>query len=767
MHHPLFNGEYYKAKYNLYGYTKKQLAYHYYFYGFKAGYDPSKDFSTHLYLNNNPDVASAGINPLSHYLTFGINEKRAIAPAEPYHNKKPTKAVKPDDSVWSTFKARCSEDAVIDVIIPVYGQANETLACIYSILCSLNHTPYEIVVIDDCGPDTELSNTLIKLAERKLITLLKNEKNLGFVASVNRGMRHNLNRHVILLNSDTCVYSDWVDRIYAHYLTNEKIGTITPLSNSATICCYPNFCEDYDYAYDIPDAEIDQLCAKANTGYIEVPTAVGFCMFIARECLNRVGYFDVKSFGTGYGEENDFCCRAARQDWLNVAIGNVFVRHYGGSSFGASKMARITKAMQVLNALHPDYELKVKNFVASDPMREFRFNIDCARMLKHTSKTTFNVLLISLSLGGGTETHVNQLHNALSDAGHGVILLKSKNNKLWHTHRENHEIHEDLLFVDLCNHNELFRLVSFLNISHIHVHHTIDLPISFAETLNNVCNMARIAYDVTLHDYYSICPRVNLINPDGKYCGEPDTDACNSCAQSSNKMPSGYNINKWRKGNYNFLRSARKVIVPNIDVSYRLSKYFNDVTYLIRPHYIEKICNTSKLTNAIQPRTIVIIGAIAEHKGLLVLLDLLEVAQSDNSMRFIIVGHTSCDDKFSRFENVTITGKYLERDIDGILSKIKPDAALFLSSIPETFSYTLSIAISRSIHPLIIDIGAPAERLKKLEIGTIIPYQHAFDANAIYEIIRNKVIYDRFSITQKLGFDSVEQYYELFNDRNI
>jgi hypothetical protein len=40
--------------------------------------DPSASFSTSSYLAHNPDVKLAGINPLDHYILFGINEHRHL-----------------------------------------------------------------------------------------------------------------------------------------------------------------------------------------------------------------------------------------------------------------------------------------------------------------------------------------------------------------------------------------------------------------------------------------------------------------------------------------------------------------------------------------------------------------------------------------------------------------------------------------------------------------------------------------------------------------
>ena len=73
--------------------------------------------------------------------------------------------------------------------------------------------------------------------------LLRNERNLGFTGTANRGMQ--LSRaDVVLLNSDTIVTAGWLDALCRCAATDPRIGTITPFSNNAEICSFPRFCEN-------------------------------------------------------------------------------------------------------------------------------------------------------------------------------------------------------------------------------------------------------------------------------------------------------------------------------------------------------------------------------------------------------------------------------------------------------------------------------------------------------------------------------------------
>ena len=85
-------------------------------------------------------------------------------------------------------------------------------------------------------------------------------------------------------------------------------------------------------------ATIDAVCRTVNAGRsVAVPTTVGFCMYIRRAALDQVGGFDAAAFGRGYGEENDFCMRAAQRGWSHRLACDTFVYHDGGVSFGAGK----------------------------------------------------------------------------------------------------------------------------------------------------------------------------------------------------------------------------------------------------------------------------------------------------------------------------------------------------------------------------------------------------------------------------------------------
>ena len=67
--------------------------------------------------------------------------------------------------------------------------------------------------------------------------------------------------------------------------------------------------------------------------YPEIPSSHGFCMYIKREAIKKVGLFDEKTFGKGYGEENDFCFRCLNYGYKHILCDDTYVFHKGTQSF--------------------------------------------------------------------------------------------------------------------------------------------------------------------------------------------------------------------------------------------------------------------------------------------------------------------------------------------------------------------------------------------------------------------------------------------------
>lgn len=259
--------------------------------------------------------------------------------------------------------------APVEVIVPVFNAATDLANCLDALFRTVSPSQ-PVQIIDDASTDGGARQVMARHAGRPGVACHYQERNLGFVATVNAAMARS-GTDVVLLNSDTVPTEGWLDRIVECARSDPRIATITPFSNNAEICSFPDFCRNNPPGPD-PDRLARTFRRVGNPEYPDLPTAVGFCMFIRRRALNELGLFDEETFGRGYGEENDFCRRAASHGWRNVLCDDAYVVHLGGRSFAETGLKPGGENLRRLLARYPDYNDLVADFIARDPIRPRR-----------------------------------------------------------------------------------------------------------------------------------------------------------------------------------------------------------------------------------------------------------------------------------------------------------------------------------------------------------------------------------------------------------
>ena len=410
-------------------------------------------------------------------------------------------------------------------------------------------------------------------------------QNLGFVHTVNRGMALHPKRDVVLLNADTEVFDGWLDRLRQAAQRHPRTGTVTPLSNNATICSYPRFLQDNPFPLEFSYAELDALTAKVNAGVeVEAPTGVGFCLYIKRAVLKDVGQFDEASFGRGYGEENDFCQRAIRKGWRNIIAADVFVHHWGSASFQGEKAKRLQAALKTLDRLHPNYQRDVAAFIDRDPLLDVRRRFDLARLIR--LRRDKNTLIVSHNRGGGAERNVQEEIRRLNREGCGVFLMRPQAGQPSHVvirHPAAKPL-PNLPSYPLADTAAMTAALKDFNITEIHTHSLVDFTPEAPDHLIRLVEALGARWEVNLHDYKVICPRINLADGNGFYCGEPAETACNLCLAEVGSDFGVTDIGAWRAMHRRALLAADQVLVPDEDAAERLGRYFPEVTFEVSPH---------------------------------------------------------------------------------------------------------------------------------------------------------------------------------------
>jgi GT2 family glycosyltransferase len=610
-----------------------------------------------------------------------------------------------DHGYGARTMAASAGDSVVDIVVPVYAGMKETLDCLNSLFVTIDPDMAEIVVVNDASPEQELVEALAQLDAAGRITLLTNTNNLGYAGAVNRGIGLHSNRDVILLNSDTEVFGDWMQRLANAAHTSSDIGTVTPLGQSGSITDYG----DSTLWRSILAEEIDAVASHVNaTKTIDVPVGVGFCMYIKRRCLVQTGEFDAATFVKGYGEENDFCLRALSYGWRHVAAASVFVKHHGGRSFGEAARLLKQRNGRVLDTLHPGYSASIEKFAIADPLLVARRAIDIDRLKRVPSEM---VLLISHDLGGGVSRHVRERRAAIESAGQTVLTLRpmfSPDTKP----RVKIEVpgFQDLIFETPLGLNLLSELLRDLRLHSIELHHFLRLP---AQLLGMLTELA-VPYDIYLHDYSWICPRVSLIDGSGRYCGEPELPGCESCIRNNgSSLEEPLTVSALRKRSASLLEGAREVFVPSIDTLARFTRYFPTQGFTTMPW--EDLSGRAALKPVISADRlrVVVIGAIGRPKGYQLLLECArDAAARELDLEFVVIGYTSDDQVLLDTGRVFITGPYDEGEVKTLLDREGCHIAFFPSVAPETWCYSLTHAIDYGLPIIALDLGAQAERLR-------------------------------------------------------
>lgn len=271
--------------------------------------------------------------------------------------------------------------APLTVLVPLYRGVDQARACVASVLASLpaNRIAARLLLIDDASGDPALSNwleSLEALEAHKRVVVLRNRYNLGFIESVNRGLRQCAGHDVVLLNADTLVHGDWLDRLHAALHRAPDIASVTPWSNNGEISSFP----DIARAAPAPDpARLRQLDDSAAALHregmiadVDVPACCGFAMLMRAGALAAIGTLDGAALERGYGEEVDWCLRARAAGYRHAVATGVFVAHAGGVSFGAEKHLRVRQNRAVLVARYPDYYPEYQRFLRDDPLAAAR-----------------------------------------------------------------------------------------------------------------------------------------------------------------------------------------------------------------------------------------------------------------------------------------------------------------------------------------------------------------------------------------------------------
>jgi N-acetylglucosaminyl-diphospho-decaprenol L-rhamnosyltransferase len=228
----------------------------------------------------------------------------------------------------------------VTVVVPLYNGRHLIADCLWSIPDGA-----EIIVVDDGSTDgaPQLVEELFPH-----VVLLRNERNLGFGATCNRGLAAGRRPIRVVLNSDARFLAGSLDalqrafedpsvgiagarRVFpdgthqtsaASFPTVGSIVTGSFLLNEVFRRVFPNRRFPFELGLARRDHDRDR----------DVDWVSGTCLALRDECYEATGGFD-ETFHL-YVEETDLCWRAWQQGWRVRFVAGATVEHHGGGSTG-------------------------------------------------------------------------------------------------------------------------------------------------------------------------------------------------------------------------------------------------------------------------------------------------------------------------------------------------------------------------------------------------------------------------------------------------
>lgn len=216
------------------------------------------------------------------------------------------------------------------IIILTYNQLDYSKKCLQSI-CENTRAPYEIIIVDNGSTDGTREYLKNFANSRKNVTLILNDKNLGFATGNNQGIEKARGSYLLLMNNDVVVTEGWLEKMISHLEQSPHIGMVGPMSNAVS---GPQLVQKVPYGSSLKSMQrFARDFASTHSGKSsEFMRLVGFCLLIRKEVIDVIGGLD-KSYKTGNYEDDDLCLRSYIAGYQNMIAQDVFIHHFGSMTF--------------------------------------------------------------------------------------------------------------------------------------------------------------------------------------------------------------------------------------------------------------------------------------------------------------------------------------------------------------------------------------------------------------------------------------------------
>jgi N-acetylglucosaminyl-diphospho-decaprenol L-rhamnosyltransferase len=204
----------------------------------------------------------------------------------------------------------------LSIIVVSFNTRAELERCLASLDEHPPHASHEVIVVDngstDGSPDA---------ARARGATVIEAGENLGFGRANNLGIRASQGAIVLLLNSDTIVGADAIDRMLGVFARRPDVAVVGPrlvdaegraeLSFGRMISPWNEWRQKRLVAgHERRDAKVSAVVEAMTRQEQIVDWVSGGCLMVRRSAADRAGLFDERYFL--YTEDVDFCAAVRR-----------------------------------------------------------------------------------------------------------------------------------------------------------------------------------------------------------------------------------------------------------------------------------------------------------------------------------------------------------------------------------------------------------------------------------------------------------------------
>jgi glycosyltransferase involved in cell wall biosynthesis/GT2 family glycosyltransferase len=313
--------------------------------------------------------------------------------------------------------------------LPIYGSIHIARKCIKSVL-ERTEWPYNLTIVDDAS-DGFTVEWLKRQKFPKNVKVLFNNKNRGFAATVNRGIKFTTSPYVCLLNSDVLVTPRWLTKMVMALESSPRNVIVNPITNNTALINVSSQ-EGADYM------SMNQAFEMTSQHKYPEIMPTGFCFLFRRELISRIGLFD-EGF-ENFGEESDYWMKSITHlyngyymKYKAVLADDTYLFHERGASFstlGDKKHMELRhQASGRFHKIWPQFRMWMSSNDPKKVMAPYRKKFGRKALFKKRAEYRICWAVRATSMCGGMKyiaDIVNEINERGGDAKVALVKRDSK-----------------------------------------------------------------------------------------------------------------------------------------------------------------------------------------------------------------------------------------------------------------------------------------------------------------------------------------------------